>query len=76
MRVETVRLNQTLVLSALEAIEHWETWANTVPRGATKALNLHADELVFTVNSRQSESSHALVALPPSVRDNNNWRLP
>lgn len=40
MRVETVRLNQTLVLSALEAIEHWETWANTVPRGATKALNL------------------------------------
>jgi hypothetical protein len=39
MRPETLSLNQSLILGAIEGIEHWEHWAEIVPRGPTKTLN-------------------------------------
>lgn len=46
MHPETYNLNKTLVLSALANIKTWEEWANIVPRGKAKALNLSLIRLV------------------------------
>lgn len=46
MRPETYELNKSLVLSALSNIEAWERWADAVPTGAAKALNLSLIRLV------------------------------
>jgi hypothetical protein len=80
MRPETLSLNQTLVLSAMEAIESWEHWANIVPRGATKTLNQQLIRLskglikavrIFLIENQHNQSIESVssqpVTLPPSV---------
>lgn len=82
MHPATINLNQTIVLTLMEMLEHWERWAEVVPRGATKALNQQLIRLskglikayrTFLVdlqhnNQLESASSQpAIAALSPSA---------
>lgn len=76
MRPETVTLNQRLILSALSDIEAWERWAEVVPTGPAKVLNLSLIRLVkglvkawrmYLVELRQEQTdSEARRIGPPS----------
>ena len=46
MRSETYELSKTTILSAITTIAAWEKWAQAVPRGPAKILNLSLIRLV------------------------------
>ena len=81
MHPETTKLNRTLISSALQNIEAWERWANTVPMGASKDLNLSLIRLTkglvkgwrkFLIDEEQSQQitiRSSQPALSPSIRN-------
>ena len=81
MHPETTKLNRALVLSALQNIEAWERWANTVPSGASQKLNLSLIRLTkglvkawraFLIDESQPQQStigSSQPTLSPSIRN-------
>ena len=86
MKAETLKFNQSIVLSLMETLEHWEAWINRVPHGTTKLLNQQLLRLskglvkayrTFLIELQQNqqplESDSSRVVMnspPPSVQPN------
>ena len=81
MHPETTKLNRALVLSTQQNIEAWERWANAVPTGTSKDLNLSLIRLTkglikawrkFLIDESQPQQStigSSQPTLSPSIRN-------